>query len=237
MAASVQVFGTYELLEDVLLHLPLFDLLLAERVSKEFQSIIKRSQKIGQVLFRDPIIANTTMVYRARRFSNNLLNSWYTTDGMRHHPIVNPFIDCFSKGNEYSGHRILHNGFIDMSNDKGQHGIADERVEAFLRKKASWKSTLMLQPPPHIVRFTCSNGKCKTRDIGVAKAGGVTMNVLRRRLLKHKHKYPVAPVSEDFTTRWWWNGGTSVETLPEGITGWETLEEMRIRPSIMIETE
>jgi len=47
MTACTQVFGTYELLEIILLHLPVLDLLVNERKSKNFQSIIRRSKKIS----------------------------------------------------------------------------------------------------------------------------------------------------------------------------------------------
>ena len=62
MVACAQVLSTYELLENLLLQLPLYDLLLAERVSKQFQAIIKRSKTIRQVLFREEISPNTTLV-------------------------------------------------------------------------------------------------------------------------------------------------------------------------------
>ena len=52
MSACATVLDTYELLENILLDLSLPDILLAERVSKAFQSLIWRSMKIAVVLFR-----------------------------------------------------------------------------------------------------------------------------------------------------------------------------------------
>ena len=54
MIAAASVFDTYELLEWTLLHLPLFDILLAQRVCKNWNSIINRSLNIQQVLFMRP---------------------------------------------------------------------------------------------------------------------------------------------------------------------------------------
>lgn len=40
---ATQVLGTYELLEEILLHLPLGQLLLAQRVNKTFRDVIRDS--------------------------------------------------------------------------------------------------------------------------------------------------------------------------------------------------
>lgn len=57
---AAKVLDTYELLEDILLHLPLRQLLLAQRVNKQFHAVIQDSLKINQVLFFKP--ATTTTV-------------------------------------------------------------------------------------------------------------------------------------------------------------------------------
>jgi hypothetical protein len=54
MAASSSVLNTYELLENILLHLPLRQLLLAQRVNKKFHAVIEDSLKINQALFFKP---------------------------------------------------------------------------------------------------------------------------------------------------------------------------------------
>ena len=51
MAVASKVLGTYELLENILLHLPLRQLLLAQRVSNAFRDMIINSSKIKNVLF------------------------------------------------------------------------------------------------------------------------------------------------------------------------------------------
>lgn len=49
--AAAQVLATYELLEDILLHLPLRQLLLSQRVNTGFRDVIRRSDKINRALF------------------------------------------------------------------------------------------------------------------------------------------------------------------------------------------
>ncbi|KAK5697271.1 hypothetical protein LTR97_007407 [Elasticomyces elasticus] len=53
-ALAHKVFSTYELLEMILLQLPMRDLLFACGVSKTFQDIINRSEPIQQALFMKP---------------------------------------------------------------------------------------------------------------------------------------------------------------------------------------
>ncbi|CZT16477.1 uncharacterized protein RCC_02320 [Ramularia collo-cygni] len=60
--ASNKVFGTTELLEDILLHLPLQDILKMQRVSKLSNAVIKSSPKIQRVIFFTP---HTELVSKA----------------------------------------------------------------------------------------------------------------------------------------------------------------------------
>ncbi|KAK5688824.1 hypothetical protein LTS10_000802 [Elasticomyces elasticus] len=53
-ALAHTVFNTYELLEMILMHLPMRDLLFACGVSKTFQKIIDRSEPIQQALYMKP---------------------------------------------------------------------------------------------------------------------------------------------------------------------------------------
>ena len=50
IAASAKVFALPELLERILLHLPLLDLLFAHRISRHFQAIMLSSTAIHRVL-------------------------------------------------------------------------------------------------------------------------------------------------------------------------------------------
>jgi hypothetical protein len=54
MAAASRVANTYELLENILLYLPLRQLLFAQKVNKKFHAVIQDSLKINQALFWKP---------------------------------------------------------------------------------------------------------------------------------------------------------------------------------------
>ena len=60
-SAVIQVFGTVELLEAVLLLLPLKTLLLSQRVSQKWKAAISGSQKLQQALFYTPIESSTKL--------------------------------------------------------------------------------------------------------------------------------------------------------------------------------
>lgn len=55
MAAKSKVFSTTELLEAILLQLPMKDVLLSQRVSKEWRDTIVGSTKLRELLFLFPI--------------------------------------------------------------------------------------------------------------------------------------------------------------------------------------
>jgi hypothetical protein len=57
-SAPEQVSDTVELIEMILLKLPARDILLAQRVSKQWQAVIKSSTKLQQALFFQPIVIN-----------------------------------------------------------------------------------------------------------------------------------------------------------------------------------
>jgi hypothetical protein len=51
---AAQALETYEMLEDILLHLPLRQLLFSQRVNNRFEFIIQDSLRIKQALFLEP---------------------------------------------------------------------------------------------------------------------------------------------------------------------------------------
>lgn len=89
-SARAKVLGNYELLEQVLLSLPLRDLLLAQKINKTCYNLIRRSEYISKVLFRIPAAppVSASPEGRLRRLV------WRDEDGARakHTPVFNPFI-------------------------------------------------------------------------------------------------------------------------------------------------
>ncbi|CAJ2510013.1 Uu.00g059130.m01.CDS01 [Anthostomella pinea] len=62
MATAAEVFAVYELLERILLHLPLRDLLVSQRINKDCFKIVRRSSGIKKALF----LKASTTEYMAR---------------------------------------------------------------------------------------------------------------------------------------------------------------------------
>jgi hypothetical protein len=54
MSATQKVFGVFELLEAILLNLPIKDLLFAQKISKNFNQVIKSSTPLQKALFFQP---------------------------------------------------------------------------------------------------------------------------------------------------------------------------------------
>lgn len=142
--ACTCVFSTYELLEWTLLHLPLRDLLLAERVCKTWLQLIQKSGKIGQALFRRP-----------SRPEVNLYIPGLTKDGMKEllanqtppaQPscFLNPFRNRFvenGKGDILSPPVQISHALINAEGDQAAS-------TAFYHDDASWRRMLLLQPLP-----------------------------------------------------------------------------------------
>lgn len=64
---SAKVLETYELLEDILLRLPLRQILLIQRVNKTFYAVIQDSDRIKRALFLEP--TSTAFAVRDRKFT------------------------------------------------------------------------------------------------------------------------------------------------------------------------
>lgn len=221
--AAAQVFGTYEVLESILLHLPLFDLLLVERVSSQFQAVIKRSKKIGQALYREAAIERTTMVFDC--FDKK--RGWFTEGRVLQHPIINPFIAQSVYDDDDGLNGILHDGFVDMRSNKGKHERVEQQVAALPHRGASWKPMLMMQPPPRRVAFRCWE-EVDEEVFDVERENGVTLNRMRRCLVDHWQECPNCPIcGEDQGENVWRYWGQEYVELVEGhITGWQMLEEI-----------
>ena len=71
MAASDQVLGIVELLEKILFHLDTKTLLLAQRVCKQWRALVKRSKKLQQALFFEPVNGGTLVVNINSKLAQN----------------------------------------------------------------------------------------------------------------------------------------------------------------------
>lgn len=100
MPAVHQVLDTYELLENILMHLPLRRLLLAQRVNTSFRDLIYRSANINRVLFFNAATTESVDWYRTTDVQPSrespYRGEWKTElSGKTVRPIMNPFVPVY----------------------------------------------------------------------------------------------------------------------------------------------
>ena len=97
--AAITVFSIVELLEDILLNLPLRDLDLAQLISKTVYNCVNNSMKIKQALFLAPA-TETRLIFNddPRTLFGR---TWMTVDGWRgrFRPLLNPFFRLYVLAN------------------------------------------------------------------------------------------------------------------------------------------
>jgi len=151
-----RVFDTPELLEAILVQLPQQDLLLAQRISRSFETAIKSSPKIQQALF-----------FRAEPIKDP--RKWFINPILRRH-----FLPFF----------VLSPAAQDLKSIELLDWVAGDRTrKAFLYKNASWRKMLIIQPPPQnlsIVEFCNADGgdDKRTAEIPFEDTQGVSMGTV-----------------------------------------------------------
>lgn len=98
---AAKVLDTYELLKDVLLHLPLRQLLLAQRVNKRFHGVIQDSRNIKRALFLEPSSTSPVEWWPSTQPDSGM---WHNDDciwtrlGEKSEQVVlpNPFIKMYT---------------------------------------------------------------------------------------------------------------------------------------------
>lgn len=133
MAHTTDVWKTYEPLEHILLHLPIKDLPLAQRVCKVWQSVWKRSQNIQRALLMVP--SSDTRLRCEKRDSGQGCDEceW---ESAAPKPILNPFLPLLIYNEGYCT-VIKHYGLISPSHPSGKLMITDPCTRAIHRDEAS----------------------------------------------------------------------------------------------------
>ena len=170
MASSTvgsQLANTAELIEMMLLHLPLPDILLAHRVSRAWQQVIKDSPKLQKALFFRPASEQTLIVTHTPLWTCDCTNHsecrrvlpaskkgpfqghgtprWVHDDKDQkrtRRPVLNPFaLVPFPN--------LLMGLYLAMNNIEWRRCPINERQAAALaRPEASWRRMLLSQPAP-----------------------------------------------------------------------------------------
>lgn len=160
-SAQDRAFDIPELVEAILAQLSPRDLLLSQRISRNFQTVIKSSPRLQQTLF-----------FRPAPFKGP--DKWTLNPLLRKH-FVPWFVTSESRW-----------GFPDYESLEALEWNANaQKRAAFLHPNASWRRMLVVQPPPQELRVSnLEHGQCgdfKTiADISFEhhEPNGVTMDAI-----------------------------------------------------------
>ena len=134
--ASHRLLGTSEVLEMILLHLPIRDLLLAQRTCKWLKSVITESPPLQRALFFKPVYALPAEDFRMGKACCT-----------EHQLLPGDLLVCNSKLRVY-GNPLFEWAFGTAEGEEEQS--RDKELElppAFAYRKASWRRMFITQPP------------------------------------------------------------------------------------------
>jgi len=155
--ALAMVLATPELVEAVLVYLPLRDLFACQCTNHFWQAIINDSPILQQHLFFQPMLQQTPEKQQPR--FNRLLSSlfpalFYSRGGERRYACVNDikadpwFQECFA-------------GAPKLDEDDWFSFVENEHRAAVLRPEASWRRMFPVQPPARITSLKLSSSTCQ----------------------------------------------------------------------------
>lgn len=183
MSALDTCLSTYELLERVLLFLPIPKLLVVQRVCRSWHELIESSDPIQKVLFRRPVddrrlicssgnleelaaISPADPLGTIKAHANaspahcNWHNGTYAQSATTVIPILNPLIGKFVKNNSTRPGELLRD-FTNCSLFRTPP-LWEQRYSGYYllssnstSSQASWKTLLVMQPPARDLTFCC----------------------------------------------------------------------------------
>ena len=230
LTAANTVWNVEELLENILLHLPLRDLLTSRCVCRTWR---KGTPRIRQSLFLQP---------RPGRCTYHDIDDkpgWKDLDGNSVTSIYNPFIsDKFifipdgAESNEmlaslpYGG-EIIHYGLVAPEPTIDENQLTYQEA-AFLGMGASWRNMLVMQPPATQIEFGCENHFYDVTGqsyIAVTNPDGVACGEVIDAYRDHWMQCPTCPIwgtpDLDGPARWQVHGGRDLRVMELG-TGYDS---------------
>jgi hypothetical protein len=157
------VLATPELLEAILSHLPPHALLFAQLISRSFHTAVTTSPTLQRLLFLRAAPLDAPHTWTLNPLLRDLFTPFFVF-GLSAYGTVQQ---------DHSSIRLMKCFATKGSND------------VFLSKDATWRSMLVLQPPPKVLkvtRFVHAQARDiawdTTLDCGKSLAGGVTMGVV-----------------------------------------------------------
>lgn len=232
---AAAVFETYELLEHTLLHLPTKDLLLCQRVCKQWRALVQRSRRARKALFIDHIAPDDD--YQDMGDLGRLYGGCHRECQML---LMNPLFNTYLDHNYYSAptHKIMpmHFGLVNPTNVAHPQARVKAGNMGTYSKTASWKGMLLTQPPPQRLVLACEEREPFAQyDLQASHGHGFRLGEVVEQLRTHWYEcpncrirsteeddlYPEPPAS--YCTL---QVDGHVETLRSDITGWEVLEKL-----------
>lgn len=238
--AAAAVFKPYELLDQTLLHLPLKDLLLCQRVCKQWQALVQRSQLARKALFLEPIARPDDQ----RPGDHQYVGSPYRPCRECPALLINPLFDAkdaylVRPSFPERSHKLLpvHFGLVSPTNPF--YPCARTRAEYMgtFFKAASWKSMLLTQPSPRRLVLACKESEPDTQyDLQASHAHGFRFGEVVEQLRAHWYECPNCPIQSreyyeddpEAPVLWTLQVDGHAETPRSRITGWEVLEKLTL---------
>ncbi|KAK5738584.1 hypothetical protein LTR17_005920 [Elasticomyces elasticus] len=200
---ATKAFAVPELLEMILLYLPMRDLLLAERVCKEWQGNMQNSPNIQRALFFRPA-SSGVVSYIDWRLDDE---GWYLQDipllslglplrGPKHDQIPTQYIAHWGKSRTDAGqwrvcyNTLLANVFPCLAGKSVLlTSMLENLPEAAAREDASWRKMYFTQPPVHVMAIGDVRKRSHTHRNWIRRSvrkgpegGGLTMMDFLNRL-------------------------------------------------------
>lgn len=173
-----QVLHTPELLELILLHLPMRDLLLAQRTCQKFRNLIRTSPTLQQILYLKPLpeSATPTSTSPTPNLSSYGTAEPVTESWQRNPLLISPFLPWFNRTRckikfDLTTLDVFENSALAKPNLRS----------IFLTPEASWRQMLVVQPPVtrlDLIRIQSNLNGDVVEDSRLWLEQGLTMGIL-----------------------------------------------------------
>lgn len=147
-----QVVGIYELLENIILHLPLQDILLSQRVSTAWKGVVRQSMEIRQALLLEPVTG--PKVYWDGSWRAEVHGSNGKDDFLARDPLLNPLLTKFLQ--RQRGDAEPEHTFVPLFDNSQQSGEDGREAAPLPSPEASLRRMLSVHPIPSPLATACS---------------------------------------------------------------------------------
>jgi hypothetical protein len=143
------VWRTTELLENIILFLPLRDLLLAKRISIRFRDVMNESSKVRKALFFEPLweVPKAEAIVMAA-YKQPPSSFQYLPTDVASYMVLNPFFDRFFNSEVCTDHEFHKHPEL-WTNQSTLMGVLTKSPS-----NASWRRMLLLQPHATSATYT-----------------------------------------------------------------------------------